>query len=310
MKLRTLPMMLFRRNWPSWPGQAAPGDRVAIAIVNFNTAGLLAHLLFSVFRVLPREQVARVLVVDNASTDLSPALLRCMRAAGLIDVLFNRAQRYHGPALNQAMQHLAAERRNAMPGARPYDYVWILDSDTIVLRADAIGHALAALRENQAGAVGQLQPCRGLPEGYAHISSLLLDPQKVWRRSVVPFENSGTPAKAFQLSLKRRRIPVSHFPFRSANYVLHVSRGTLRQIKETEDRTNRYYDWAVGHFEPGYHGYPHGPVLHENFLRVFGDAVPKLTPEALSSACQRVERVPSALLLQGISTDHPIGTHA
>lgn len=309
MKLATWARQWFRREWPDRNGVKPPSGKTAIAIVNFNTAKLVSHLLFSIFRVLDRNQIARVMVVDNASTDESGPLLRSLHEAGLIDVLFNRRQRYHGPALNQAMERLADECRKAPPDAPPFEQVWILDSDTIVLRPDAIEHAVEALRKRGAGIAGELQPCKGLPEGYAHISSLLLDPQKVWRRGIAPFENSGVPAKAFHRSLRQRGMPVCDFPFRSADYVLHLGRGTLRQIRETGDKANQYYDWASHHFETLYHGNPRGPLIHRNFLRAFDAEIPDLTPEALISACQRVGRVSASVFLQEVSATRPLASH-
>ena len=279
MKLNTWARQWLRRTWPGRPGRAPQDRRAAIIIVNFNTGELLSHLLFSIFRVLDRRQLARVVVVDNASTDLSRPLLEALRAAGLVDVLFNATQRYHGPALNQAMDHLATEP--------DVDYVWVLDSDTVVLRADALHDAVAFLAAHQASLVGQLHAHKAIPEGYAHVSSLLLDPVKVWRRGLAPFEEAGTPAKALQISLRRRGLVVRDFPFRSHNYILHLGRGTLAQIKEAQNQDNRYFKWASEHSQPHYHGNAEGARIHEEFLNVFRAEVPQLSPAALVAACQR-----------------------
>jgi glycosyltransferase involved in cell wall biosynthesis len=309
MKLQTWARQWLRRDWPDRNAPRPQSAKVAIVVVNYNTGKLLSQLLFSIFRVLDRRQIGRVVLVDNASTDDSGPILRSLRDAGLVDVLFNPVQRYHGPALNQAMDHLATEHKRAPPAAPPFGYVWILDSDTVVIRPEAIEHPVEALMKSGAGIAGESQPCRGLPEGYAHISSLLLDPRKVWRRGIVPFENRGAPARAFQRSLRSRGVPICDFPYRSSDYVLHLGRGTLRQIKESGDNANRYYGWGSNHCESHYHGNPRGPAMHQNFLRVFNAEVPDLTPEALTSACQREERVSASVFFQDVGNQCCVVPH-
>lgn len=75
---------------------------VAVVTVNYNTRGLVALLLWSIYRTLGG-QVRSVIVVDNGSSDGSRSLLEGCRDAGLCELIANDANRYHGPALNQAM---------------------------------------------------------------------------------------------------------------------------------------------------------------------------------------------------------------
>ena len=129
IRTKTLPAKWFRRNWPV---RDAGGDQgLAVVAVNYNTAEDISHLLFSLFRVLGRDQFERIVIVDNRSTDESPALLSAMAATGAIEVLFNKKQRFHGPGLNQAIAHLA---QTELRRRRAVRYVWVLDSDAIVLR--------------------------------------------------------------------------------------------------------------------------------------------------------------------------------
>src|SRR5487761_1122984 len=106
IRTKAAPARWLRRDWPRRPPTARvhcpTALNVAIVTVNYNTAEHLAHLVFSLFRVLGRDQFQRVVVVDNGSTDGSVELLGALADAGLIEVIFNRRQRYHGPALNQA----------------------------------------------------------------------------------------------------------------------------------------------------------------------------------------------------------------
>ena len=100
IRTQTLPSQWLRRNWPAAGAPEQGHDRVSIVTVNYNTAENVAHLLFSIFRILGRDRIVEVVVVDNASTDGSVELLQAMHGAGLIQLIANAKQRYHGPALN------------------------------------------------------------------------------------------------------------------------------------------------------------------------------------------------------------------
>jgi len=282
----------FRRNWPIPPRKTGNTivANVAIITVNSNTANLIAGLLFSLCRIVGREQIGRVVVVDNNSTDGSRDILGAFSEAGLIDVIYNDRQRYHGPGLNDGMHLLERLQRNAKSRDELVKYVWVLDSDCILLRHDIVEHSLAALQNSGAALCGQFQN-EAVPEGYAHISSLLFDPAKIWRRGINKFEEHGMPAIALQCSMLRERIPRLNFPFRDGGYLLHLGRGTLRSIRERSDSANRYYSWAKNHWDSQYHGAPRGKLLHEEFLEVFAREVPELTPEKLVSACMNPRRI-------------------
>src|SRR5207248_1684298 len=110
----------FRTTWPRPPS----GTQVAAVLVSYNTLELVARALLSLYRVLELNALSKIVVVDNASTDGSREFLEALAADGLITLIANDRQRYHGPALNQALSYLArGERRQAS-----VDYVWILDS--------------------------------------------------------------------------------------------------------------------------------------------------------------------------------------
>jgi glycosyltransferase involved in cell wall biosynthesis len=286
-RARRLYAKWLRRNWPK-AGQSnylMKPNKAAIAIVNCNTALHLSLLLFSLFRILGKDQIARIVVVDNASTDYSSQILKAFGEQGLIDIIFNRKQQYHGPALNQAMKHLARMKRAIGESQNGFDYVWILDSDVIILRRDTFMHAARFMEKEQAAMVGEIQHDHALPEGYAHISSLLIDPEKVWRRSVDPFENSGAPAESLHISLRRHSMKICDFRFRSQNYVLHLGRSTLNTLVEKNEKDNLYYNWALQHSTPHYHGNPNGLLIFEEFRKRFNLEVPSLSPQHLVKAC-------------------------
>lgn len=286
--MRNIFNQLLRLNWPD--KDIKNSHEISVIFVNYNTVDLTSFLLFTLFRVLGREKVFKIVVVDNGSTDGSIDLLEKFSDKGLIDLISNEKQAYHGPAINQAINFLAkVERRNYEVQTR---YIWIVDSDILILRNNVLDDAIKFLEQQNAAAIGEFQ-YDALPEGYAHISSLLIDPYRCWNRSVYPFDNTGAPAANFQRSLRRKGLIVADFPFRSSHYLLHFGRGTLKSIYASNDEKNIYYDWATEHFDHHYHGEPKGREIHQSFLRFFKAEVPELTAEALLAACLRREPIDS-----------------
>jgi glycosyltransferase involved in cell wall biosynthesis len=282
----------IRRNWPPSPSfpDTSPRVNVAVVIVNWNTKDLLAALLFSLCRILGREKISRIVVVDNNSTDSSRLWLKSLADAGLIDVVLNNRQRYHGPGLNDGIQFLERMQRNPTRPEDITDYIWVLDSDVIVLRDDVINDAIAAMRNSNSALCGQFQT-DAMQEGYAHISSIIFDPLKIWRRGFSPFEESGAPGVAMQRSLIRRRVNRLDFPFRARGYLIHFGRGTLRIVREKQDRSNKYFTWADDHWEIHYQGDRNGRYLYEEFQTVFTKEVPDVSPKSFTEVCLRPQRI-------------------
>lgn len=273
----------LRRNWPA-RGGVSP-EKTAIVFANYNTIKLTSYLLFSIFRILGTDALSHIVAVDNNSTDGSRELLQSFADMGMIDLICNQKQSYHGPAINQAIKYLAAKerRRHQEKNTR---FIWILDSDVIILKNNALTDAVNFIKYHEAAAVGQFQ-YDALPEGYAHISSLLIDPIKVWNRKIFPFDNTGAPAVNLQQSLRAHGLKIGNFPYRSRHYLLHLARGTLKSIYKRQDCSNIYYQWSTNHSEHHYHGTPGGHLIHERFLEVFNREVPELTPAGLLAACRR-----------------------
>jgi hypothetical protein len=269
-------------------GAASPRRPVAVVTVNFNTRTLVSHLLFSLYRVLGRDQFTTVVVVDNGSSDDSTEYLRPLAAAGLIELLENRRQRYHGPGLNQALTWLA---RRARDRALAATNVWILDSDTVVLSPDVVGDAVQRAADSGAALLGQLHTKDEATGPYLNLASLLVDPVQAWRWPTPPFHEHGNPILKMERSLEHRGRRIVEFPFFERNLVLHLGRGTLRGIALGGDTSNRYLDWARDHYEFHYHGNPDGPELHREFLEHFDQEVGRLTPEALVAACERPDLI-------------------
>jgi glycosyltransferase involved in cell wall biosynthesis len=256
---------------------------VGIVVANFNTRRLTGQLVFSLYRLLGGDQFSELVVVDNASTDGSRELLAALHRAGLIHLIRNRTQRYHGPALTHGVSWLARCER-------PVDHVWVLDSDIVVLRGDTVRDALAAARRHDAALVGPKLGddaynglLRNNPE-MLNPCSLLFDPSRVWREPIPPFLEGGAPATALQIAADACGLRMLDFPFVEDGYVLHLGRGTLREIARSGDTANRYYEWALGHQEPHFGGQKGAADLYRDFVDRFESEVGELTPENLVEA--------------------------
>lgn len=279
-----------------WPLDSRPTGggqpRVGIVVANFNTRRLIAQLVFSLYRLLGRSEFDQLIVVDNASTDGSREVLNALQRAGLIHLIRNRSQHYHGPALTQGISWLALRQR-AVAREDRLDYVWVLDSDVIVLRSDTVRDAVDLLTRSGAAAVGQrtgdpaynrmlqhnpemLNPC-----------SLLFDPARIWRPPIPPFLEEGAPSTALQVAADRRGLGLVEFPFVEGGYLLHLGRGTLRAVADRNDTSNRYHDWAVAHRDYHFGGRPNGAEVLAGFAELFRAEVGDLGPAALVAACFR-----------------------
>ena len=282
-----------RTPWPiTLTESAGKQPRVGIVVANFNTRRLIANLVFSLYRLLGRREFARLVVVDNASTDGSRELLAALRDAGMLHLIRNRTQRYHGPALTQGISWFARRQGRVAPADR-IDYVWVLDSDVIVLRPDSVRDALDLLRRSDAVAAG---PKMGDPTYSALLEhnpemlnpcTLLLDPARVWRDPIPPFVDDGAPSNALQIGADRLGLRLVEFPFIEDGYLLHLGRGTLREVAAQGDASNRYHDWAVNHRHHHFAGQPNGAELLASFTDMFDAEVGDLTPAHLVSACLR-----------------------
>jgi len=285
---------LRRTPWPrrrAGVARGGPREQVAVVTVNYDTAALVAGLVWSLCRVLAPGEVERIVVVDNGSTDGSVELLETLDEARIVDVVHNRRHPYHGPGLNRGVSYLANERR---AGRLSTDTVWVLDSDAAVLRADALDRALANFHYKGAAMLGQAQPYdqrRPRLAEYLHPAALLIDAPTVWRPSVPAFLEDGAPAVVMQHVLRRRgKVLVDH-PWFASGALLHAGAGTLGTLRREQRTGNRYYEWAGEHGEAHFHGAPDGAAHWARFQARFTAEVPELRGGALVDACTRTERV-------------------
>lgn len=268
-----------------WPDDARPAavERVGVVMVSYNTIAVTAQAIYGLLHTI-RTPELRLVVVDNASTDGSAELLGALAEAGLCEVIANREQRYHGPALTQAMDHLAATQT----AGHRVGPVWILDSDCIVLRSDALSAGVDLMMRTGAGMVGQWSDDRwNRPGELLGLHCLLLDPVQVWRDPVAPFEEDGSPSQRLQDSARRAGVAAVELPFTRDGYVVHLGRTTLRAVLDADDRANRYFDWARTHSEAHFMEEPAAPHRYAAFLAEFTDEVGAPTAERLIAACLR-----------------------
>jgi hypothetical protein len=251
-------------------------------MVSFNTAMITAQAIYSLVSTirLPR---FRLVVVDNASTDGSVSLLRALAEADVCEVILNDEQHYHGPALNQAIDYLA----NGANRPDHVGYIWVLDSDCIIVRGDALSTAVSLMTTTGSGMVGQWLHDEWHAGDMMGLHCLLIDPAQVWRDPIAPFEEHGSPSGQLQRSAIAAGITAAELPFTQDGYVVHLGRSTLRTVAERGDHSNRYFDWATTHREPHFMGEREAPERYRAFLDGFAADVGELTPDNLVAACVR-----------------------
>lgn len=249
--------------------------RVLLAIPNYNTVELLSQLLFSLFRIVGRANLRDVdiLVIDNASKDASPDVLRQFESAGMIRVIYNTTQNFHGPALNQALIIAQDEK---------YHYFWAMDSDIAVLRSRIVHHAIRFIRRCRAALIADFGPT-----SVPHPSCLILDPAAIHRINAT-FTNTGMPASKLYYKLRTSGYRSIEFPFRSHYYIVHVGCGTRDMIKQIGDTDNPWYGEQAD-TAPWYHGDMLAPGLHAQFKEIYFNEVSR--QDRLLEVCQQPQSI-------------------
>jgi hypothetical protein len=113
-----------------------------------------------------------------------------------------------------------------------------------------------------------------------------LDPALLWRPPLPPLADHGSPSAALQIAARASGLRLVGFPFVGARHLLHLGRGTRREIANTADTANPYHDWAAGHREYHYAGDPAGPELHQAFTALLVSEAGDLNPSAVVEACR------------------------
>jgi glycosyltransferase involved in cell wall biosynthesis len=272
-----------------WPTSDVTDPRPAVVTASYRDLPQLAQLLVTLRRVPPPDALHSLLVVDTGASDDERAVLRALSEEGVIRHLELGRRAGHGAALNAGISTLCDAVRAGEPAPA---YVWVLDSDVLVLRADVVDAAVAAMEGERTALIGQLQYDE-LADlgGYAHISSVMLNPRLVWRRGVPPFVDDGTPGVAQQRRLRRAGLPVREFPFYSDRYLLHLGQGALRGIADRRETGHPLYEWAVETYEIHYHDNPDGAEIHASVTAQIDRELPAVDPASVVAACTRADRI-------------------
>jgi hypothetical protein len=264
--------------WPTGP-EASRG-RVTALIVSYNTRELTALLLWSLCMIVSWPEL-EIVVVDNGSRDGSAQLLAEAERAGVCTLLANHGNRHHGPGLNQGISYLASRS-----GPRPA-WIWILDSDVVAARPDALSAAVTTGWEHSAALVGEPQHDQWHQEGRFGQYSLLMDPAVVWQRQAGPFTVGGDPSFDLLTSAARLGIPMAAFPFTAAGHIIHRGRGSLAAVYAAGDRSHPFYEWAADHHAPHFAEVPGAAQRYRALLQEFRAETGPLTGAALAAACRR-----------------------
>jgi hypothetical protein len=259
-----------------------PGTGVAVVTVNYNTAALVSLLIWSLYRVLAAGTLDRVVVVDNGSGDGSAELLSGLADAGLCSLVANGDNRQHGPGLSQGLSFLAEQA--SLTGRAPA-WVWVLDSDCVVARPDALEAALHAARTARAAVVGESQPDPWHETDRFGTHCLLVDPARTWRDPLAPFEAGGDPSFAFLSSCRAVGLRLAEFGFLADGYVIHRGRGTLARLMESQEASNPLYSWALGHHEAHFGEVDGAAERYERLTARFRAEVPSIDAATLVAGC-------------------------
>jgi hypothetical protein len=245
--------------------------------VNYNTKRLVSILLWSLYRFLGFE-LRSVVVVDNGSSDGSMEILQACARAGLCELIPNGTNRYHGPAISQALSHCAS-RFTGAHGDRPW--LWLLDSDCVVARPDAATEAMSAARAAGAALLGEAAWNRWHRDVRLCGYSLLIDPARAWQPEIGPFVEGGDPVGGFEQSCRRVQVPIATFPFTAKGFIVHLGRGTLAGVYERREVANVFFGWAKDHHEPHFQQVSEARARYTALLEEFDEAVRDLGPEHL-----------------------------
>ena len=227
-----------------------------VVSVSFNTKKLTSLLLWSLHRILEPMDLS-IVMVDNGSTDGTVDLLRRAEEAGLCHVLPNPVNLGHGPALNLAVGQVPVTA----------DWVWVLDSDCVVTRPDALTAPITL--HPDAAIIGEAQwdpwRARFRPE----LFSLLMSREAHSHEAVAPFTDDGDPAWDMLASPEIKGLRIESFPFTTNGYLVHLGRASLAAVIEIDDRSNPLYDWATAHHEPHFGAVEGARVRHASIVQQF-----------------------------------------
>ncbi len=192
---------------------------VSTVVVNYQTPVLLKRTVESFLNIYPD---VSLWIVENGSQDSSLDVCQSLASAfpGVIRVLKNDSNVFHGPAMDQAIR------------AVDTPYVFILDSDTET-HADGFLEEMLSMMESDKDCymVGQrvlvsergFARTKGIP---VPVSAHLLLRREMYL-SLPPFEHHGLPVLKNCMTARERGWSVCSFPIEK--YIDHIGRGTAEK---------------------------------------------------------------------------------
>jgi hypothetical protein len=165
--------------------------------------------------------------------------------------------------------------------------IWILDSDVVAARPDALSAAVATAREHSAALVGEPQHDQWHADDRFGMYSLLMDLAVAWQEQAGPFAAGGDPSLGLLVSAARLGIAMAPFPFTAAGHVIHRGRGSLAAVRAAGDRSHPFYEWAGDHHAPHFAGVPGAGQRYHALLQEFREETGPLTGTTLAAACHR-----------------------
>ena len=233
---------------------------VGVLTASYNTREMTALLLWSLRRVLIRRP-ERIVVVDNASQDGSTELLSAAEAAGICSLVRNDANVGHGPALNQGIELLCAQGG--------IDWIWVLDSDCVIARPDAIETLEAGVGDEQPAVIGEAHWDPWLQRERFELYSLVLDCRTLCEGARPGFGTGGDPSIDLLDALHAEGVLSMAFPFTRDGHVIHRGRGSLAGVAERAEVDHPLYEWAQGHHDPHFGGVDGAAQRYESLVADF-----------------------------------------
>jgi hypothetical protein len=227
--------------------------RVALLTVSFNTRELTKLMLLSLAEQTWSRDLNRVVIVDNRSSDGSPAFLESLARSARVSFAINSGPTSHGVGLRRAVAELEVLEAE-LPEAEQSNVLLVVDTDIVFLRADTLELCSHALRRD-AALVGELQFDLGEP--YAHPCCFFVRRDAYHDARVWPFVDHGAPALWLQRSLRCAGLRVMDFPLRSDGHIVHRGRGSIAGV----NRLKLHHAYGNVRDTAHFHGNPQGAEL-------------------------------------------------
>jgi hypothetical protein len=141
-------------------------------------------------------------------------------------------------------------------------WVWVLDSDIVISRPDALQKAVQRAEETDAAIAGEPWWDSWHKTDHFLAYSLLIDPVRVWRDGIEPFTDGGDPAFDLLQSAEAQGETLCEFPFVKDRYVIHRRRSSLFA-------THPSHDWARDHHEPHFGLVEGAAATHDELMKAF-----------------------------------------